>query len=1038
MPEPNAPPTKQWNLPLPWVSGIIALLVYCLTLNRWASLSSIGAIARVSGWTWQPELRHPITSAVRYIFRCLPGAWLPLALNIFTAICAALALALLARSVALLSGAVRIPRPTSATLVGRGWQAQLRLLTPPLCASLAAWAPGFIAVTVCGLQLSFWEHATAFSGEMIDLLIFAYVIRCLLEFRDDQRESWLLRSAFIYAAGMTNNWALIGYFPLFVVTVLVVKGFGLKRVNKPSPPRRARQWPGWLRSLLAKIGVRQNAMAKPVYAPFRPVVFDTQFFWRMALWGLAGLSFYLLLPLVQRLSAHSSIGFWDEFKANLRYQKNFLSVLRSPTFRILAIASLLPILVLLIGWKSQARSGYETRRGRFLNRLAAYPLHALVLFLALLLSFDPIFSPRHLVAGVPMLTYYYLSALMAGYCAGYFLRSGAVGTPRPTAAGKVGRGWPAQLELPTAPSVAVSRRTRVATGAMCALAVALPLLLAARNLGQIRFTNGPSIHQFARELCEDLPDEKSVIFGNDLVQLSLLRAELAARHYAKDALVVEMPALGSAQYHVFMRGKYGPRWPVVPPTNGVDLAGPINLLKLISTFAEHEPVVYSDPTFGPLFDRPDDSVTGFIHHFEAKPKPDEPTQEVAPLALRAESEILWQKRWANHLQSLAERTKTQPRNGPQWLQPLLSILRSRTEPNATTSFLAAIYSKSLNVWGVQSQRLGHWTEAGVWFQRALELNPGNLCAQINSEYNDRWRRGEKTRLDPAAAQKELAEIFGRHNDWREILSDFGPVDEPTFLFRTGRAFLANGNTRLAANAFQRSSELAPDWPPPKLWLAQSWLEQGDFTEALKVADSIESASMPQGGPGLAQLLHCRATALQGLGRTNEMVGWIDGFVGEHGKHLEVLAAAAEAFAQNGLHEKQLATIEELLKREPNRPEWLSKKALAELQLGRYEAAIATFTAVLSLTPTDENARLSRAIARLGADQLDGAHEDYEALLNSSTNSANALYGLGAVAWRKHDTNAAIGFYEQYLTNAIPAGSPQVRVAMERLQELRVR
>src|SRR5262249_33607197 len=148
---------------------------------------------------------------------------------------------------------------------------------------------------------------------------------------------------------------------------------------------------------------------------------------------------------------------------------------------------------------------------------------------------------------------------------------------------------------------------------------------------------------------------------------SLLRAELAAQHHAKDALVVDLPSLSSAQYQVFMAREYGSRWPVIPPTNGVDLVGPIKLLKLISAFAEHEPVVYLDPNFGPLFDRPSDSVTGFVHHFA-----------VAPVALGPESETRWQQRWTNHLQGLASYFKEYSRHSRQW--------RSRIEPNATASF----------------------------------------------------------------------------------------------------------------------------------------------------------------------------------------------------------------------------------------------------------------------------------------------------------------------------------------------------------------
>jgi Flp pilus assembly protein TadD len=135
-----------------------------------------------------------------------------------------------------------------------------------------------------------------------------------------------------------------------------------------------------------------------------------------------------------------------------------------------------------------------------------------------------------------------------------------------------------------------------------------------------------------------------------------------------------------------------------------------------------------------------------------------------------------------------------------------------------------------------------------------------------------------------------------------------------------------------------------------------------------------------------------------------------------------------------MHEQQLTTVEELLRREPNRPEWLSKKGLAELQLTRYDLAISTLTTALSIAPTDENARLSRAVARLAAGQLDAARDDYQQLLNSKTSSANALFGLGTIAWRKHETNSATIFYQRYLTNATSA-SPQVNVAIERLREM---
>jgi hypothetical protein len=48
---------------------------------------------------------------------------------------------------------------------------------------------------------------------------------------------------------------------------------------------------------------------------------------------------------------------------------------------------------------------------------------------------------------------------------------------------------------------------------------------------------------------------------------------------------------------------------------------------------------------------------------------------------------------------------------------------------------------------------------------------------------------------------------------------------------------------------------------------------------------------------------------------------------------------------------------------------------------------------------------------------------------------NALFGLGAIAWRQHDTNAAIEFYQRYLSNGVQS-SAQYMVAAERLKQLK--
>ena len=168
----------------------------------------------------------------------------------------------------------------------------------------SAWVPPLLAALACGLQLTFWENATSASVEMLNLLVFAYVIRCLLEFRIDERQSWLTRAAFVYGLGITNNWAMIAFFPLFLTALIWIRGLHF---------------------------------------------FNLSFLGRMFICGLAGLSLYLLLPIVQSHSDIMAIPFWQGLKSNLGNQEGILAMLfkngRS-TIGLLGLTSLVPIFII--------------------------------------------------------------------------------------------------------------------------------------------------------------------------------------------------------------------------------------------------------------------------------------------------------------------------------------------------------------------------------------------------------------------------------------------------------------------------------------------------------------------------------------------------------------------------------------------------------------------------------------------------------------------------------------------------------------------
>ncbi len=237
---------------LPWIVAGGGLVIYLLTLNSWVNFSSLAPVMKAAGWDWQPSFYNPLYWLVTLPFRWLPISLIPVALNVFSAVCACLTLALLARSIALLPH----DRTEEQRIRERSDSSILTLRF--------AWVPPLVAALVCGLQLTFWENATAASSEMFDVLVFAYVIRCLLEFRREGRETWLLKSSLVYGAAMANNFAMVGFFPLFLVALVWIKGLGF---------------------------------------------FDLRFLSRMFALGAVGLLAYLLLPIVSAFSSCHAGGF---------------------------------------------------------------------------------------------------------------------------------------------------------------------------------------------------------------------------------------------------------------------------------------------------------------------------------------------------------------------------------------------------------------------------------------------------------------------------------------------------------------------------------------------------------------------------------------------------------------------------------------------------------------------------------------------------------------------------------------------------------
>jgi len=955
---------------LPWLVAAGALVIYLITLNRWVSLSSLRQVAMVSGWTWQPELHGPLFWLVTFPFRWLPARLIPLALNLFAAVCAALSLALLARSVALL--------PHDRTHEQRHQEtSRSSLLSIP-----TAWLPPVLAAMVCGLQLTFWEHATAASSaappggsgcEMLDLLLFAYVVRCLLEFRFEERESWLLRAAFACGIGMTNNWAMVGFFPAFVVALVWIKAFSF---------------------------------------------FNLRFLGRMFICGLVGLMLYLLLPLLHAVAGTSTVSFWTALKANLNAQKSMLSMFYHSgrqTVALLSLTSLVPVFFMGIRWSS--RSGEINKLGIALTTFMFRVVHAFFLVACIWVALDPPFSPRNKGFGSPFLTFYYLGALTVGYCSGYFLLLFRQRSSR-------SRRLSADVRL----------MNKVITGAIWLLLFAAPLALTCRNLPQIRATNGPMLKRYSALMAQAIPSQHAVVLSDDWRRALLLQAYTAQNGKDKDTLILDTGALSWPDYHRFQKKRHPDFWQSDPPKSIVRLANPLLLAPIRKILAQTNSIYYLHPSFGYYFELFYPEPHGLVYRLNPYPTN---AMFAPPIGkdLIAENEAFWAEADGKALQPLlAVVAPPNPGKPPGLWDRLVQRAHLTRESNADATTLAGFYSRALNYWGVEVQKGGGLTNAAGHFERALLLKPDNLVAQVNLECNKKLRAGVKTSVQ---VTKSIEEEFGKYRNWDEVVGANGPFDEPNFCYEEGRTFAGNSLYRQAAAQFDRAQTLDPENLVARLWLAQLYILSQMPDAALKLVEHVRSRPdlLDAARTNRTELLFVETSAHLAQRDVGGAEATVEATLRQYPGAEDLLATATQVYMRYGCFSNALTTIDQQLALAPTNVITLVNKGYACIQVGAFERAIAPLTQALTLETTNYSALLNRAIAYLRADKLDNAQQDYEVLQKAFPTAFQIYYGLAEVAWQRKDTNAAILNYELYLANA-PTNTTEATLVSERLKELK--
>ncbi|PYM15349.1 MAG: hypothetical protein DME18_04520 [Verrucomicrobia bacterium] len=973
---------------LPWLITATALVVYALTLNRWVSLSSLPIVAGVARETLAPSINEavgfqPLHFLVLLPFRLLPAAWQPAGLNLFAAICGALTLGLLARSVALL--------PHDRTREQRQRErSEFSLLSIP-----AAWVPPLFAALVCGLQSTFWEHATAATGEMLDLLLFAYVIRCLLAYRSDTRGSWLTRSALVYGIAATSNFGMIGFFPAYLLALIWIKGLSF---------------------------------------------FEFRFLARMFGWGAAGLTLYLLLPLLYAINDPSGLGFWRALRLPLVGEKGALLF---PPLRSIALCagltSLLPLLLIGIRWPSTF--GETSPVGAAVTALMFRGVHAAFLAAGIWTAFDAQISARSLVDkrllqqiddpwyGVNFLTFYYLGAICLGYFVGYFLLV-------------FGRSATQTRQKISPTARLVNPLVMLAVGITV---IAAPVGLVYRNLPLIR-ANSSLLRDFAGLTTLGFPAHDIIALSDQPYILALTGLNLRQKAGADQTILADTGLMPFAFYQQALHRRFPARWPELPPPETpMATLDRSYLMYQASVLAHSNDVYYLHPSFGYYFEPFYLQPHGLIYHLQpyatnaiTYPPPSD--------ALIKENQEFW--------------SQARPA-----LERLATLIGKRIND---ARVVGRWYSRALDWWGVELQKLGRLEDAALALQLARTLNPQNVAVDINLSFNQTLRgRGTES----SAASQSLEEKFGRYQTWNALLAVNGPIDDPGICLRLGKTFASQSLFRQAALQFTRVLQLEPDNLEARFWLANVFLLGQLPEKALEVAGEIRArqATHPLNSTNLIDLVRLESMAHLGKGDTNTAERLLLAAHRQHPQNNALLDSLVQLYVQANLLTNALAALDEQLKLKPDNAAALLSKAYICMKLETYDQAgaaiaavlksdpenvqalldkgaiciqtkaykdaVAPLNQVLKLQPNNPVALMNRAIANLQNDQLDAAQRDYETLQKLLPGIHRVYYGLGEIAFRRKDVPAAIKHYDAYLKHA-PPDTEEAKQIAQRLSQLK--
>ncbi|HEX4119771.1 MAG TPA: DUF2723 domain-containing protein [Verrucomicrobiae bacterium] len=951
----------------PWLVVLAALVLYGITLNHWVTLRSLPVVSQITGWDWhplplpwRPEAVAPLFFLLTYPVRLLPVALQPLCLNALTALWAALTLGLLAVSVRLM--------PHDRTREQRQREGgEFALLSVR-----GAFLPQLFAVLMLGLQLGFWQHAISASGEMLNLLVFAFLIFCILRYRISQNDKWLFLMAFVYGLGVTNNWALsiFGFFPWFLMALVWVKGFSF---------------------------------------------FNLRFIGTMIVCGLAGLLLYLLMPAVGALGAEpgkagSTFGF---ILGNELGQQHYAFRLVPRYIGFVAwLAAILPLIFAGVRWPSF--EGEVSAAGNMLTQFMFQMLHVAFLIFPLVIFYNFKYSPsvRMNEAPTSFLTFYYVAALCIGYFSGYFL---LVYGRKPV------QGW-----MRVGPLKKFLNRAVVVV--VCILSLAAPIILAVQNVPHIEAASSPALTQYANSVLDALPQKDAIILSDDPARLDLLQAAYQHRHVPDQNLLIETGSLAHREYIRHLVAVY-PEFK--KKLTSPDKLPPVVSDRMLDVFmyqtGRNHPIYYLHPSFGYYFEEFYLKPRGLVYELKGYPNSSAEPPLPTPDDIK-NNEAFWSKLENGPLKTLpalvnldidpAVVSSDYSVSLNYWgvdLQKANHLKEAHRRFAEACAINPENYLAKINLLYNESLQKGNHKpiDSSELFYKALMTDHGLTSAlKLNGP------------VDEPDLDLQIGSILAEGGNLRQAAALFlrrlellpNDPDAELAMAKT-YADLGKVNQAMDLVAKLRSSGKTKPWELERVE-AIAYLAVTNNTAAEKLLENAvkEDPSDPNRFAALAE--YYRRVGYEAMNHN----------------HQDQAKAYFNASLSNLDQNLKLASARHMSEDPTLAPTFL-RKAELQMMLGADSAAIASLDQVIRIQPDNATAVLNRAVAEERLKQMKPAKDDYQMLRKLLPKQPYVVdFHMAEIASLEKDTPGEIRYLKSYLKSA-PEETAEYANLRKKLQTL---